>query len=307
MNNAAATPTRILQVICAVLRDRHPEVDLGPVEDRAAQELQRLLTSLEGCRTADLGPAAFPRRMAHSMKKLVAASARLHDRSVATEADVALGVAILEAKVDFIRRLMTGVPDMSDIASRQAAIRRMFGGQEVEPKDIMAAFGIPRRTVMRDLEALGEKVRHGLYRIGAGGDCAGGTFDDGPEPEPPVVRDDAEHVRDWSDADVAALSAGQVQALTAAEVGAMNRTQFDALTPEQFSAFTPGQLASFEAEPFYRCLSLTQASSLGPEQAQALLRRLGQLDAYGAVRTLPGPLVSMLEAKASEHCPDTER
>ena len=90
--------------------------------------------------------------------------------------DVELAAELLKPKVDFIRSLATANPDLGDNVSRRAAIRRLFSGQTFSPSDVMHALGIPRRTVMRDLEAIAESCGRGKYRIdGAADECATGT------------------------------------------------------------------------------------------------------------------------------------
>jgi len=160
-----ARTRRKLKVMMAMLRDRYPEVDLEPVVGEMKQALEKLVAPLKGCRTDDFDPSTFFRRMANSLRKLVAAAARLADRSVAQSSDVDLVVEFLQPKVEFIRTLATAIRDLDDKPSRLAAIRRLFGGRVVSPAQVMDALGIPRRTVMRDLNEIGEKEGRGKYRI----------------------------------------------------------------------------------------------------------------------------------------------
>lgn len=171
---------RTLRVMIALLRERHPEVDLGPVVGEMQRQLEALLKPLDACRTPDFDPSAFSRRMANSVRKLVAAAARLCDRGAATDQDVALAVELLRPKVDFLRGLATGVPDLRDLSARQAAIRRLFADRVFSPQEVMDALGIPRRTAMRDLREIAEKVGRGRYKIsGDGEQCASCTSERG--------------------------------------------------------------------------------------------------------------------------------
>ena len=171
-----ARTQRRLKVMMAMLRDRHPQVDLEPVVEEMQQALKKLIAPLNGCRTDDFDPSTFYRRMANSLRKLVAAAARLADRSVAQSSDVGLVVELLQPKVEFIRTLATAIRNLDDKPSRLAAIRRLFGGRVVSPAQVMDALGIPRRTVMRDLNEIGEREGRGKYRIPEiGGECAVGT------------------------------------------------------------------------------------------------------------------------------------
>ena len=178
---------RRMKVLMALLRDRHPEVNLSPVVAKMEQALEKLVAPLAGCRTDDFDPSTFFRRMANSLRKLVAAAARLGDRSAARSSDVDLVVELLQPKVEFVRTLATANRDLDDKPSRLAAIRRLFGGRVVGPAQVMDALGIPRRTVMRDLNEIGEKEGRGRYRIPEGEkECAAGTSD----PKGELANDD---------------------------------------------------------------------------------------------------------------------
>jgi len=287
----------------AVLRDRHPEVDLSDVQEPAAGALKRLLAPLAHCRTRDFDPAAFPRRMANSMKKLIAASARLHDRNVATEADVALAVEILEPKVDFIHRVATAVPDMNDQVSRRAAIRRQFGGGEASPQEVMDFLGAASRsTVMRDLRDIGVKSSYGKYRIPTEpfADCVADTVGSEEQEKENVEclhrppAESATWVRELTAAQISTLAPEDVQEFTPDELGLMARDQFEALGPEQLAGFTPEVLRQVPAYPFYEALTPPQVSSMRPEQAKTLLACNGEIDGWGNVKQLDDAVVTVL-------------
>lgn len=292
---------RMLQVMMAVLRDRHPDVDLSGVQSSAAKELERLLAPLGHCRTRDFDPAAFPRRMANSMKKLIAASARLHDRDVATEADVALAVEILEPKVDLIRRVATAVVDMNDQVSRRAAIRRQFGGGEASPQEVMDFLGeVSRSTIMRDLRDIGVKSSYGKYGIPAEissrcvTDTVGGDENERP---PSPAPESATWVRELTAAQISTLAPEDVQEFTPDELGLLARDQFEALRPGQFCGFTLELLRQVPAYPFYACLTVKQAAALTPEQAHVVLAEVGNLDGFYREKQLDPAVAAVLEKR----------
>jgi hypothetical protein len=156
---------RSLQVMVALLRERHPQVDLVRVAKLMQQRLDALLKPLKKCETPNFDPSAFSRRMANSLRKLVAASARVCDRGIACDQDVELAAELLQPKTDFLRGLATGVPDLRDSGARQSAIERFFAGRVFAPRDVMNTLGIPRRTAMRDLAKVAKKVGRGKYQI----------------------------------------------------------------------------------------------------------------------------------------------
>jgi hypothetical protein len=153
---------RRLQVLMGLLRHLHPKVDVPP--EHAQRALAELLAPLGECESADLSPSIISRRMSNSMAKLVAASARLHDRPIASQQDVALAVELLTPKVEIIKRIATA-QGSRDPRARHAVYRRLYGGTVVQPKQIQRDLNLPRSTVVRDLEAIGTRVGYGKYQI----------------------------------------------------------------------------------------------------------------------------------------------
>lgn len=187
-NPARRARLRALRVLIALLRHQWPSVDLTPVQSRMRAALRQLFDPLRDCRSPDLNPDSFKRRMSNSIYKLVAASARLRNSGIADENDVALAVSILEPKVEFIRAIATAPPDPKDPAGRRAAIERLFSGRPFTPKQVMDAFGWPRRTVMRDLDEWAIRTAYGRYRIASPRrNCASGTPRAKPAAAPTAV------------------------------------------------------------------------------------------------------------------------
>ena len=318
-NRPQGEQRRRLQVLLALLRDHYPHVDLSPVTAQMQEALEQLVTPLNGCRTSDFDPGTFFRRMANSLKKLVAASARLGNRSVAVPADVDQVVELLSPKVDFIRMLATSVRDINDKPGRQAAILRLFGGRVVGPKQVMDALGTPRRTVMRDLDEVGVREGQGRYRIPAAEDgCANGTnFSGRPELHdeeewesdgtsqggtdivPNVALPLADNrIRSLTREQIAGLVPENIAALTPCEIDAMAPDQIEALTPEQVRALTPEQLAAAGAYPLLECLTRHQLAAMSPGQAEALLAQQGAVDRLGREKRLVPWQVEVLQSKA---------
>jgi hypothetical protein len=155
---------RGLRLLVATLRDRHPEVDLSNVtaamksvhvklyEDN--REVLKLLTQA----------GDIPTRLAISFARLVAASARAHDRSVATEADVDVALKFVNLKLRYLKmraaKAVSERPDVQDV--RQEWVRQN-GGATVTATDLATRYrdesgvDVSSRTMRRDLMTLGAK------------------------------------------------------------------------------------------------------------------------------------------------------
>jgi hypothetical protein len=153
---------RPLRLLVGTLRDRHPKVDLtavtGAMEDvhtklyEDNRDVLRLMTQA----------GDIPTRLAISFGRLVAASARAHDRSVASELDIHVALKFINLKLRYLRmhtaKSMSERPDVQD--ARRDWVRRR-GGASVTADDLAARYhaeagvDVSSRTIRRDLIALG--------------------------------------------------------------------------------------------------------------------------------------------------------
>jgi hypothetical protein len=162
---AAEPPwVRPLRLLVATLRDRHPTIDLGPV--RAAMEAvhERLHADNRDVLALLAEAGDIPTRLAISFGRLVAASARAHDRSVASEADVEVALKFLNLKLRYLKmhtaKPVSERPDVQE--SRQEWVRQK-GGMSVSASDLATRYHhetgveVSSRTIRRDFMALGAK------------------------------------------------------------------------------------------------------------------------------------------------------
>lgn len=163
---------RTARLLVALLRDAHVQVDLTgvrPALRRAVQEIARrnaeVLERLEEA-------GDVPVRLVISAARLITASARACDRSVANEEDLARAVSFINRKLSFLR--MHGVPLSScpDREDRQAWVAEQAAHAPVRPDELARAYTeqtgehVDERTIRRDLRALGaHRVGKGKYLL----------------------------------------------------------------------------------------------------------------------------------------------
>jgi hypothetical protein len=165
---------RRLRLLVAALRDRHPEVDLDGVRDamQAAHEAIAVENADTFLRLPEAGDV--PVRMAISFARLVTASARAHDRSVAEPEDVDEALRFIRMKLEF---LQITVPELLRSEAAPAAdgygkTYERHAGQAVRPEDFMKTYSevtgdvISERTARRRLRRLGAVRRgRGVYLL----------------------------------------------------------------------------------------------------------------------------------------------
>jgi hypothetical protein len=274
---------RRLRCIVALLRDRHPEVDLSTVEHEMGEALKDVLEYLPSAASADLHVSSFPRRMANSMKKLVAAFARLRDCSVAASGDVEFAAELLKQKALFVSSIAETEPSPLTQDERIAVIQEVFGGQVISPKDVMDTLGYPRRSVMRYLDSLGSKVARGQYRIPEPDGATGSLVSEQDQAGGPVR---ATRLASRALHEIAQISDADMSTLTAAELNELTPDQLQSLTAEQVSQVSGDVLAGVNQSPLFAFLTPAQAKALTPEQAQELLEAEGRFDDFGNIRGL---------------------
>lgn len=150
------------RLLVATLRDRHPIIELDGVRsmmESVHDELRR-----NNQETFTLLPEAgdIPTRLAISFARLVTASARAHDRSVATEDDVDLAVRFLNLKLAYLRlRVAKSVSACPDVQMGRQAWVAQHAGMVVtatalaEKYTVETGMAVSDRTIRRDLAAIG--------------------------------------------------------------------------------------------------------------------------------------------------------
>jgi hypothetical protein len=121
----------------------------------------------------------FLTRLSKSYKKMVFASARANSRSEATQDDIDIATKFLKIKMDFILKLLAGLPDESSLGvsravdnanARKAFIVARFGGKRISVDELKLVldeenFGASAPTIYRDLKEVGKPVERGLFLI----------------------------------------------------------------------------------------------------------------------------------------------
>lgn len=172
---------RRLRLLVAALRDEHRVIDTSPVLSRLEENHREIKAEqAELIESNPLEASAIPVRMAISMTRFVLASARAHDRSYATEADVEIAARFAREKLNFLRTLarspevqMSGSPNVRS-AAREAYYRETWAGREARPADVAQQYRddtgeiISDKTVVRDFERMrATKVRVGVWMFPA--------------------------------------------------------------------------------------------------------------------------------------------
>ena len=157
------------------LRDHHPEVELDPV--RAAMEAAHHAIAKQNEASFSMLPEAgdIPVRLAITVARFVSASARAHDRSVATMEDLQEALSFVRLKLEFLR---VAVPDLTraaegaERADGDERAQQRYAGQEIHPRDFVRTYAeatgdsISERTARRHMRKLGAVRRgRGLYLL----------------------------------------------------------------------------------------------------------------------------------------------
>lgn len=181
-----AARTRRLKVLIAHLIDRAPVVSLeqvGPELDALVENISAVLRS-DTARLTGLAHQGFEgdsqlRRMANTIKKLVAASARLRGRTEATAEDVKCAEEMVNLKLEVLRWLCSDeariiyqgtLKEQAERARREEEARfavylERFGGQTVTAAQLADELGFTDRTVRRDLRKRGIRPEQGRYTL----------------------------------------------------------------------------------------------------------------------------------------------
>jgi DNA replicative helicase MCM subunit Mcm2 (Cdc46/Mcm family) len=175
------TWTRELQLMIAYLRSKHPTIDLQPVTAYMRQRHEQLMAMVE--EQFESVPALlsdFQTRTVNSVRKMVAAKARLADRNTATKEDVDFAFQLLSRKFEFVSALMASYTAFFGNAKMRGELLRgnqvrewllqTFAGEQVTRAEILEQMQqLPSppsaRTIERHLEAMGFRVEHGYYQF----------------------------------------------------------------------------------------------------------------------------------------------
>jgi hypothetical protein len=173
--------TRELQLMVAYIRSKHPTVDIQPVASYMRQRHEQLMAMVE--QQFESVPALlsdFQTRTVNSVRKMVAAIARLEDRSIATQEDVDFAFQLMSRKFEFVSALMAsytasfGNGQMRGELLRGDQVKgwllKTFVGERVTRAEVLEqAQQLPAppsaRTIERHLEAMGLRIEHGYYQF----------------------------------------------------------------------------------------------------------------------------------------------
>jgi len=190
---------RETRVMVAYLRQKHIAVDLESANPYMRQRHEELMAGVEDLFESMPGILSdFQTRTVNTVRKMVAACARLGDRDVAVRDDVDLTFRLLARKFDFVSSLMASYA-ASFIHSKVQLLRgerldtwllETFAGKRVKRSEILEqvhqlASPPSNRSIERRLASLGLQTEHGYYEFP---DIYGETFSDKSELTAVVIK-----------------------------------------------------------------------------------------------------------------------
>ncbi len=157
---------RDLQLLVAALRDAHPVVELGEVEE----QMRTVHRALSDAKYYGGLPNAgdYAARLTVSYRRLVTAHARACDRSSATHEDLKAVGKFLSMKLDALKRL--GSQRSASKPSLEAFLTTL-AGKAVSPAAVAADYKaetditVDERTARRLLLRVGKKLAHNTYLL----------------------------------------------------------------------------------------------------------------------------------------------
>ncbi len=166
---------RRARLLVALLRDEHPEID----DSGATAALREAHCEIEQAnhtfmQTNPVEASAIAGRMVISLTRLVRASARAHDRKVATTEDAGVALEFFRYKLNFMKMAIGRVraSDCPGGEKRQReAYYARYAGQEVTAKDVQADVErdlgqqVTDKTIRRDLGDLGATKQNGRWLL----------------------------------------------------------------------------------------------------------------------------------------------
>ncbi len=176
-----------LKLLIARLKDRIPRVDVRPVESQVRQLAQDLTllseeytSQITGSQEDSFRGDSLLRRMANSAAKFIAASARLHNRSQATEEDVQCAWKMISFKLEVVKWFGGQVDRVRPLGPREQQVENArdqrqkrwlqiledFGGSEgISADDIAEALECSLNIVQQELRTRGLRPKKGRYTI----------------------------------------------------------------------------------------------------------------------------------------------
>jgi hypothetical protein len=166
---------RRMRLLVATLRDRHIVIDLDPVRDLMAEVHEEIWSKNEPLFASRPDAGDVPVRLVISMTRLIAASARARDSSVASPEDVQLAEKFVNYKLEYLQLHSTRPEVEPPDASTENANRKWVEAHAigtVKSQDLISQYEtemgatISEKTIRRHLKALGRrKVGKGVYAM----------------------------------------------------------------------------------------------------------------------------------------------
>jgi len=174
-----AEQARELTTLVAFLRTRYAEIEIPEKISARIAKKQRELLDMNRERLPELEILGdFQTRLSNSIVKMVFTITRANARNTATKADVDMAFHFARTKLEFLAQMESfETPDDWDqtkvskkVQNRRDKIVYTFSGQEVTVKQVHAELSqggsrLTELTIRRDMEEVGEKVRHGVFKV----------------------------------------------------------------------------------------------------------------------------------------------
>jgi hypothetical protein len=160
---------RELQLLVALLRDRHPDIDLEPVRTDMGSAYDRIYEANRDVIRDSPDAGDIPTRLVITLARYVSAIARGHDRADARSEDVDEAVRYVDKKLAFLRMLPAARATRAQSAEDFVTDR---AGETVRPSDLVDDFEaqtgtrVHERTMRRIAQRLGgQPAGKGTYLL----------------------------------------------------------------------------------------------------------------------------------------------
>jgi len=165
---------RELRLLVALVRDRHPKVDLGDVRRDLANAYDRIYDANREFIRSTPEAADLPVRLTITFARLISAIARSTDRSRAVPSDVDEAASYVNVKLDFLRMAAAKTPPRTTGAWRGAPSDWVdrYAGTTVKTETIIQEYErdtgstVSERTVRRAVQSAGgRRVAKGMWAL----------------------------------------------------------------------------------------------------------------------------------------------